>query len=140
MVVSAQQRRAIYDQAGGCCEYCRIAEGDRMVGFEIDHIIPLKHGGQDVDHNLCLACAPCNRYKGAEVAAIDFLTNEATRLYDPRQQKWSDHFHIHSDATLSGITSEGRATVSVLRMNLPARIEQRLDELQLGNYPCQPVR
>lgn len=80
MAVSAQQRRTILARAGGCCEYCRIAEDVRYATFEIDHIIPLKHGGEDVDGNLCLACAPCNRFKGADVAAIDPLTNDATRL------------------------------------------------------------
>ena len=86
MTVSAKQRRRIIEQAGGCCEYCRIAANDRLVGFEIDHIVSLKHGGDDVDKNLCLACVPCNRSKGANVAAIDPLTDEATRLFNPRQQ------------------------------------------------------
>ena len=137
MAVTAEQRRTIIDQAGGCCEYCRIAEDDRLATFEIDHIIPLKHGGEDIDQNLCLACVPCNRFKGADVAAIDPLTNEATRLFNPRQQNWSEHFQINPDASLSGTTPEGRATVLVLRMNEAPRIEQRFGERLLGNYPCQ---
>ncbi len=140
MAVSAQQRRTILARAGGCCEYCRIAEDVRYATFEIDHIIPLKHGGEDVDGNLCLACAPCNRFKGADVAAIDPLTNDATRLFNPRQQNWQDHFLINPDASLSGNTPEGRATTIVLRMNEATRIEQRFDERLLGNYPCQTDR
>ncbi len=137
MAVTAEQRRMIIDLAGGCCEYCRIADADRLSTFEIDHIVPLKHGGEDVDHNLCLACMPCNRCKGGNVAAIDPLTDEATRLFNPRWQKWAEHFQINADGSLSGLTPEGRATVVVLRMNEAQRVEQRFDERLLGNYPCQ---
>ena len=137
MAVSTEQRREIYEQAGGCCEYCRIPEDVRLSKFQIDHIIPLKHGGKDSSHNLCLSCAPCNRYKGAAVAAIDPLTGEATKLFNPRQQNWSEHFQVNPDASLSGLTPEGRATVLVLRMNEAPRVEQRFGERLLDNYPCQ---
>jgi len=108
-----------------------------LVPFEIDHIVPLKHSGDDIEQNLCLACQPCNRYKGAEVAAIDPMTGEATKLFNPRQQNWSEHFQVNPDASLSGVSPEGRATVLVLRMNEAPRIEQRHGEMLLGNYPCQ---
>ena len=141
MAVTAEQRRAIIEQAGDCCEYCRIAGDDRSINLEIDHIVSLKHGGEDESHNLCLACAPCNRSKGPNVAAIDPQTGEATKLFNPRRQKWTEHFHINpADASLAGLTPEGRATVLVLRMNDAARIEQRYGEALLGNYPCQSDR
>ena len=137
MAVTAEQRRTVIARAGGCCEYCRIAQVDRLVSYEIDHIFPLKHGGKDVDENLCLACMPCNRQKGPEVAAVDPQTDEATKLFNPRQQHWREHFEIKSDASLAGLTPEGRATVAVLRMNEAPRVEQRHGEALLGNYPCQ---
>ena len=137
MAISSQQRRIIYERAGNCCEYCRIAEDDRYVSYEIDHIVSLKHGGSDDDENLCLACVPCNRSKGAEVAAIDPESGEATRLFNPRQQDWDEHFLINSDCSLMGLTPEGRATVMVLRLNEEQRVEQRYGESLLGNYPCQ---
>ena len=68
------------------------------------------------------------------------MTNDATRLFNPRQQNWQDHFLINPDASLSGNTPEGRATTLVLRMNESLRIEQRFDERLLGNYPCQTDR
>ena len=136
MALSARRRREVYERAGGCCEYCRRAVGVRLVPFEVDHIIPLKHGGDDIGQNLCLACEPCNRYNGANVAAIDALTDERTRLYNPRQQAWSEHFNIHPDGSLSGSTPEARASVRVLRINDPPRIQQRHGEMLLGNYPC----
>ena len=137
MTVGSQQRRTVFERAGDCCEYCRIAGDDRYVSFEIDHIVSLKHGGSDEDENLCLACVPCNRSKGADVAAIDPQTGEATKLFNPRQQNWNEHFHVNPDGSLSGLTSEGRATVTVLRLNEEQRVEQRYDESLLGNYPCQ---
>lgn len=87
--------------------------------------------------NLCLACAPCNLYKGSTLAAADPLTNRLTRLFNPRLHDWFDHFAVNSDATLRGITPEGRSTIVVLRINETPRINQRTIETRLGNYPCQ---
>jgi hypothetical protein len=137
VTVTNEQRRAIRELAGGCCEYCRIGEGDRLAKFQIDHVLPVKHGGEDIIGNLCLACLECNSYKGPNVAALDPLTRAATKLYNPREQYWDDHFRVNSDATLHGLTPEGRATIFVLRINDEERVKQRLGELMLGEYPCQ---
>lgn len=136
MTVTAQQVRAIREWAGGCCEYCRIAERNRLAKFQIDHIIPIKRDGKDTSDNLCLACLECNSYKGPNVAALDPLTQDATRLYNPRQQDWDDHFKINPNAALSGLTPEGRTAIRVLRINDEERVKQRLSELMLGDYPC----
>ncbi len=137
MTISAQQRRYVFERAGRCCEYCRVGDGREPIAFQIDHIIPIKHGGEDLIDNLCLSCAECNRHKGSEVAAIDPLTKEATKLFNPRQQTWDEHFQVNPDASLAGISPERRATLAVLRMNEAPRIEQRYGEALLGNYPCQ---
>ena len=140
MSISNEQRRLVRERAGNCCEYCRMSQAGRLFRFHVDHIIATKHGGKDDDDNLCLACYKCNGYKGSNVAALDPLTRDATRLYDPRQQKWDDHFEINSDATLTGRTPEGRATIHVLRINDEERVRQRLGELMAGDYPCQKDR
>ncbi len=140
MAPSARLRREVYERAGGCCEYCRRSQEVRLANFEIDHIVSLKYGGEDSSQNLCLACAPCNRYKGAEVAALDPLTGAATKLFHPRQQSWHEHFQLNPDATLAGSSPAGQATVAALRLNDAPRIEQRYGEMLLGNYPCQPNR
>ena len=136
MGISPEQRETIRAQAGGCCEYCRIAEEDRYSRFQIDHIIPIKHGGSANTENLCLACLKCNGYKGPNVAALDPATGEATKLFNPRHQTWDEHFRIHSDGTLTGISPEGRATILVLRMNDESRVKQRHGLAELGKYPC----
>ena len=137
MSISNEQRRLVRQRAGDCCEYCRLSQTGQLVGFQIDHIIAIKHGGTDDDDNLCLACYDCNIYKGSNVAALDPLTRDATKLYDPRRQNWDDHFMINPDAVLSGLTPEGRATILVLRLNDEERVKQRLGEMSVGEYPCQ---
>ncbi|MCA9331158.1 HNH endonuclease [Candidatus Saccharibacteria bacterium] len=137
MTITTSQRQQIRQQAGGCCEYCRVSEDDRLANFQIDHIIPIKHGGTDESENLCLACLKCNSFKGPNVAALDPNTGEATKLFNPRKQHWHDHFDIQEDATILGITPEGRATVAVLRMNYGGgRMAQRRMSMDLGEYPC----
>jgi hypothetical protein len=135
--ITSKQRQTIRELAGACCEYCRVAPDDRLSKFQIDHIIPIKHGGSDDTANLCLACLKCNGFKGANVAALDPATGEATKLYDPRRQPWDEHFQINSDASLTGISPEGRATVMVLRINEASRVKHRRMAMMLGEYPCQ---
>lgn len=137
MSLSSKQKQAVRKRAGDCCEYCRLAQSSSFARFHVDHIIALKHDGTDDDENLCLACSDCNAHKGENVAALDPSTRDATKLYDPRQQKWDDHFTINPDATLTGQTPEGRVTVRVLRMNDEERVKHRFGELMTGDYPCQ---
>lgn len=137
MSVSNEQKRLVRQRAGNCCEYCLLSQSGQLVSFQIDHIIAVKHDGTDEDDNLCLACYDCNIYKGSDVAALDPLTRAATRLYDPRQQVWDEHFTLKPDATISGLTPEGRTTVRVLRINDTERVNQRLGEMAVGDYPCK---
>jgi 5-methylcytosine-specific restriction endonuclease McrA len=134
--ITASQKRRVREQSGDCCEYCRVSQSGRLARFHIDHIIAIKHGGTDDTENLCLACPDCNTFKGVNVAAIDPTTGHAARLFHPREQDWKDHFNLNSDATITGITPEGRTTVAVLRLNNGQRVKQRQGEMALGDYPC----
>lgn len=42
--------------------------GDKVISFEIDHIIPFIDGGGDSFENLALSCRKCNRAKGRKHA------------------------------------------------------------------------
>lgn len=137
MTITAAQRKAIFEAANACCEYCRVAQDDRLSTFQIDPIIPIKHGGTDNPDNRSLACLKCNGHKGPNVAALDPVTGDATKLYNPRKQKWEEHFEIQNDATLIGLTPEGRATVLVLNINEKSRVKHRLMAMMLQEYPCQ---
>ncbi len=137
MSINSEIRRLVRERAGDCCEYCLLSEYGRLARFHFDHIIAVKHGGADTAANLCLACPKCNAYKGENVAALDPVTGNATKLYHPRQQTWADHFILNTDATISGQTPEGRTTVAVLRINDKERVKQRLGEREAGDYPCK---
>lgn len=139
MSISQELKREIREIAENCCEYCRMAENDRASKFQIDHVIPVKHGGKDVRDNLCLACLKCNAYKGPNAAALDPQTGEATKLYSPRTQRWEEHFKIDESAFIVGLTPEGRATVEVLRINEASRLRTRRELLKIGAYPCAPI-
>jgi hypothetical protein len=57
---------------------------DRLLPFEIDHIIAEKHRGVTAADNLCLACYRCNSFKGSDIASADPLTGNAAFLFHPR--------------------------------------------------------
>src|SRR5947209_5981536 len=92
--ISDKAAAAVFERAHGVCEYCGVAIDDTYFGGEIDHVRSRKHGGSDEIANLALACQPCNRAKGTDLASIDDLTQKLTPLFNPRINNWSDHFAL----------------------------------------------
>lgn len=127
-------RHLIYEQAGGRCEYCLIHERYTLKIHEIDHIYAEKHGGETTDANLCLSCFDCNRYKGSDLCSFDSLSGEVVTLFHPRQHVWTDHFRLEG-AVIEPLTSQGRVTVRLLRLNDPERVEERRRLIRLIRYP-----
>lgn len=87
-------------------------------------MIAVKHGGQTISDNLGLCCTVCNRFKGSDIASIDFQTGRLTPLFHPRIDRWNDHYELRNGEIL-GLTAAGRATVRLLQMNRPTRIKER---------------
>ena len=116
------------------CEYCLIHEQDAGFPHQIDHIVSRKHGGLSTLENLAFACVLCNRYKGADVASIDSQTGELVRLFNPRQDRWVDHFRLDG-ATIVPLSAIGGVTASLLRLNGTERMAERLLLQELGTYP-----
>ena len=85
-------RQLVVERANGRCEYCLINQSDSLYTYEIDHIIPEKHRGETIADNLCLSCLDCNRHKGSDFASFDPETDDVIRLFNPRQDVWSEHF------------------------------------------------
>ena len=56
-------RKKVYQRDGRRCVYC----GDTNGPFEIDHVEPRSHGGEDRMNNLVVSCRACNQRKGARV-------------------------------------------------------------------------
>jgi hypothetical protein len=92
--------------------------------FHIEHITARQHGGPTVETNLALACIKCNYHKGPNLSGIDPESNRIVRLFHPRTDRWIEHFHWQR-SKLVGLTPEGRATIIVLDINHPLRIELR---------------
>jgi len=114
--VNRELARAVKERASYRCEYCRVSQSCILLPFQIDHIRAEKHGGETKDTNLALACAHCNRHKGANTAGFDADIGEPIRLFHPRIDLWDNHFEAQG-TYLRGKTAIGRVTVQVLRMN-----------------------
>jgi hypothetical protein len=104
------------------------------VPHEPDHIVAEQHGGKTSRENLAFACYHCNRYKGTNLASIDPESGQPAFLFQPRRDKWSDHFRIEG-ARIVPVTATGRATAVLLRLNDPDRIESRQLLGLAGRYP-----
>jgi hypothetical protein len=83
------------------------------------------HGGGEELENLALACRYCNLHKGPNLAGLDPITTELTRLYNPRTDPWEEHFRV-AFGVVHGLTAIGRCSVHVLTMNNERRIQLRL--------------
>jgi hypothetical protein len=128
--------RLVRERARGQCEYCRCLREFHPDPFAVDHIVPESAGGATLEQNLALACLGCNGFKGAFQTGVDPVTGEATPLFHPRLQRWTDHFAWSGDATLIiGITAVGRATVTRLRLNRPGLVNLRAALRRFGVHP-----
>jgi len=130
---SARMRQQVRRRAGGRCEYRRIHEDDGYVSYQIDHILARKHGGTTTLNNLAFTCVLGNRYKGSDIAAPDPETGEIVPLFHPRQQQWQEHFALR-DALIIPLTSTGKATVILLRLNAPQRVLERAELLRARRH------
>ncbi len=127
-------RQIIMMRANYLCEYCRLHQDDEPVyPHEVDHIIAEKHEGETIETNLAFACFYCNRFKGTDLASVDPLTNRITPLFNPRMQRWNEHFVLDGPVIVP-LTDVGRATVRLLQMNRPRIVQRRLYLIQLGRY------
>jgi hypothetical protein len=126
--------RFVWERARHRCEYCGIPQEHDDLPFEIDHVIALKHGGPTAAENLALTCFYDNNRKGPNISGIDPVSGKIVPLFHPRRQRWSRHFRWDGPV-LVGRTQVGRATVAVLEMNLPVRVELREVLMAAGLFP-----
>ncbi len=122
--IPAEIRRSVEARGAGACEYCQIKEIDTFLGFQVDHVISEKHGGETVESNLAVSCTFCNRHKGTDVGSIDHGTGDFIRFYNPRSDSWSDHFKWNG-VVVEPLTLIGKVTCSILKFNLAERILER---------------
>lgn len=139
--VRTELRRLVTARADSLCEYCLIHVDDTFFGCEVDHIISEKHGGTTSADNLAYACFVCNRNKGSDIASITPGTGELIRFFNPRTDRWQDHFRLASDGiTIESLTAIGEATSRILGFNDLERLLERQAMHQAGRFPTAAAR
>lgn len=133
-MISPQLRKLVTERAEERCEYCLIHQDFSIYAHEIDHIIPIKHGGKNNPDNLALSCLSCNRHKGSDFATIDPNTGEIIPLFNPRRQVWTEHFFLR-EGIIEGLTQIGQGTARLLQFNTAKRILQRQLLIDQAQYP-----
>ena len=129
-------RERVAAQARYRCGYCLSTESVVGTPMEIDHIIPQSLGGPTEEDNLWLACSLCNDHKGNRIAALDPLTGEIVRLFNPRRQAWHEHFAWTAEGDrIVGLTAIGRATGAALNLNRLSLVKARQAWVAVGWHP-----
>jgi hypothetical protein len=139
--VGAELRRLVMTRAERLCEYCLIHEEDTFFGCEIDHIVSEKHGGATREDNLAYACLLCNRNKGSDIASLEPGTGGLVRLFNPRLDRWTDHFELAQNSTaIIPRSAVGEATARLLGFNHSDRLLERQALQQAGRYPSSAAQ
>ncbi len=134
-------RRRLTEQAEGRCGYCLTPSTLTGAPLAIDHLIPEAFGGATEEANLWLACNQCNLHKGDRTSARDPATSEWVPLFNPRYQRWHDHFRWSElGDEMLGLTGIGRATVIALALNRPLLVKARRASVKAGWHPPKHER
>ena len=128
-------RKLVAIRAGYKCEYCQVLEYLSNYEYHIEHIIGVQHGGSDLPDNLAFACAWCNWKKGPNIATILAPNQVLIPLFNPRIQNWFDHFDVDFSGRLKGKTLVAQATIKLLDLNHPGKVEERAEMMKSGFYP-----
>jgi hypothetical protein len=132
--MDAKLEQLVWQRANHCCEYCLFPAKIALLPFQIDHVISQKLHGPTSAENLALSCERCNSHKGP--LAAGFLDGQHVRLFNPRTDRWLDHFEWNGPH-LVGTTQVGKVTIDVLAINLPYRVALRASLKDEGVYPIK---
>jgi hypothetical protein len=118
MSVNDAIRQVVRSLAYYLCEYYHLSEEVSAAQFAVDHILPRSLGGSHRLDNLALACQRCNSYRYNFTTALDPQTQTLVPLFNPRTQRWVEHFVWTADGlSIIGTPQTGRATCNRLDMN-----------------------
>lgn len=135
--ISVAVDRRVRVAARNRCGYCLSPQHLVMARLEIEHIIPRSQDGTSDEENLWLSCPLCNKAKGERVVGEDPETGQTVRLFNPRADRWVDHFAWTADGLrIVGKTPVGRVTVALLHLDSdPDAILVRSYWVQAGWHP-----
>lgn len=97
--IPAELRRQVAEDAQQRCGYCLTSELLTGISLCADHLTPLALGGVTLRDNLWMACRPCNEIKNDRTHFEDSATGERVPFFNPRTQRWRDHFTWSTDGT-----------------------------------------
>ena len=118
-------REWVCRRADDRCEYCHIPQkATPLIPFHVEHIVARQHEGGDHADNLALACDRCNAYKGPNLTTIAPDTGTIIPIFNPRNDAWDEHFQFEG-ANIVCLTQVGQATIRLLNMNAPRRVQLR---------------
>ena len=134
--ISKSLRDRIAAKARHRCGYCLTDQRVSGAQMHVEHIIPRARGGQSTESNLWLSCAWCNSFKGTKIEAVDPATGTSVALFNPRTQKWLQHFAWDNGGTqIIGLSPTGRATIEALKLNNPYIVPARRLWVLAGWHP-----
>lgn len=134
--ISDSLRESVILRAFNCCEYCKSKDKYSPIFFTLDHTLPESLNGASDFANLAYACFLCNRLKSNKINIFDRTSDKWIALFNPRKDKWSEHFIWNDDTTLIiGITIIGNITVKQLKLNREKLIEYRQSIIPFGEHP-----
>ncbi len=82
-----------------------------------------------------MACTSCNKRKGSDLASIDPVDGEIVRLFQPRRDRWDEHFRLSAGEIVT-LTAIGRVTVRLLQLNRSERVRIRRTLEEAGVLPA----
>lgn len=126
--------RLVQRRAGNRCEYCHMHQSLQGGTFHVEHVTPSARGGATTLSNLAWACPGCNLKKSDHVEATDPQTGDVHPLFNPRTDRWGDHFEW-SEYEISPRTAIARATIALLDLNHSRRVRIRHAEALFGLFP-----
>lgn len=124
MIINKALKDKIRQRASFACEYCGVTETDTGGLLTIDHFQPQSKGGSDAFINLIYCCNRCNSYKYNYYPS----SNKEPSIWNPRQSPRNLHFFELDNGYLKALTSLGKATIDLLRLNRLALIQYRLQK------------
>lgn len=129
-------RREVRERAEKRCEYCQHPDSHSSAPYACEHVLPHARGAGDTASELAWACPGCNGHKSDKTHARDPRTNRLVRLFNPRRQRWSQHFKWSRDfQTIIGLTATGRATIELLHLNRTELLNLRRALRAIGEHP-----